>query len=655
MTTTAPALCGYGQPIEPGADRCCSCEFAGPGPAPCRFPRQDIRDQGQDGPPHPADDPREQARHLPRIPGDQASRPARRAHLRPVDDHQDQDQDQDRDDEVVLEAIPLYPVDELRGPLHDFVSWAVRDGLPAAAAGAAGLAALATVAGHAELRLTSTVTIRPALWVVPVGGTGTGKSPALIQAFTEIERLYSAEREQWDEQQQTGEGEGIPRPESLVSKDVTLPSVARWLKDNGGAGTLLYDELEALLAELGGKDRAKLSEAWTARTSWHIQRVGDGGNRNAIDIYVPHPVLSVFGPLTPENTLLLGREGNGFRARWLPHLVNERAEMLSAGSHPETWTAVIGALYGNREARQWRLEGAARLLFEKASQRWKAEQDEPYPQSVIEALRKAGIQCARVALVIAESLDPGTAGMAGNIPVRAVESAIALTDYAMGCWKAMPGGSVLTLSMTDEKLTQATDELLAWLETRSKGTEGLPEGDEPRPRASRREIQQAKVAGAVKPRLLNALLMEYAERFPGCVVDVPQTGGKGGGRPRMFVYFPRRHGGIGVDATSIRPAPSGDDSNELPGQSDADPPRIGVESFNTDRVNTDPSTPIRRPGPEPDGPANAAGGASAALHSVRCPSCHWRFKTAVQPGEQAWCKQCSHQFMVSGKGDDGQL
>lgn len=33
-------LCGRGRPVEPDADRCVGCEFAGSGPAPCRFPAQ---------------------------------------------------------------------------------------------------------------------------------------------------------------------------------------------------------------------------------------------------------------------------------------------------------------------------------------------------------------------------------------------------------------------------------------------------------------------------------------------------------------------------------------------------------------------------------------------------------------------------------------
>jgi Protein of unknown function (DUF3987) len=568
-------------------------------------------------------------------------RASRRAHLRPVPDQAGTGPDPD--DEVVLEAIPDYPVSALCGPLADFVTWAVADGLPAAAAGAAGLAALATVGGHAELRLTSTVFVRPSLWIPPIGGTGTGKSPAEIQAFAEIERLYAAERERWEESREMAAEAGttrLPRPDSLVSKDVTLPSVARWLKANGGTGTLLYDELEALLADLGHKDRAKLSEAWTARTSWHIQRVGDGGDENAIDIFVARPVLSIFGPLTPENTHLLGREGNGFRARWLPHLVATRAQMLNAGPQPQGWTRVIAALYVDREQRTWRMEGAARLYFEKAAQRWTAEQDDPYPQSVVEALRKASIQCARITLVIAESLraDSGTATL--DIPVEAVKTAIAITDYVMDCWKAMPGGTVLTLSMTDEKLTQASDELLAWLETRPKGVEGLPPDSEPRPRASRREIQQAKVAGAVKPRLLNALLLEYAERFPGCVVDAEQTGGKGGGKPRIFVYFPRRHGGIGVDVNTDPVQPRRYSTNETAGHPTDTGSSIGVEQFNTDRVNTDPSTPIRVVcgwcGAVRDSAAacDCAGGSVPASRPQRCAVC----TQPARPGDRYCAK-----------------
>jgi phage/plasmid-associated DNA primase len=44
----------------------------------------------------------------------------------------------------------------------------------------------------------------------------------------------------------------------------------------------------------------------------------------------------------------------------------------------------------------------------------------------------------------------------------------------------------------------------------------------------------------------------------------------------------------------------------------------------------------------------AAGSAPEAvgLNNVRCQQCGWRFKTAVQPGEVAWCKKCGAEFTV---------
>ena len=480
-----------------------------------------------DMPPHPADDPGMNGR-------------ARRLFaVGPADDD---------DADVMLEAIPPYPAGQLVGPLRDLVEWGIRDGLPAAAIGAAGLAALATVTGYAELALSSTYTVRPALWITPVGNTGCGKSPALAQAFAGISALYDGERAAWAEQaKMAAEGAKVdvpPKPKALTLGDVTLPSAARWLEGNGGAGCLVYDELASMLGAMFAGDRAKLCEAWTARRALHIQRVGDGGASNAVDIYVSRPVLSIFGPLTPDNTKELGKEGDGFRARWLPHIIDGQAQMLDGGKQPETWTKAVSALYGHRDQlRRWHLTGSARTAYSLACERWKAELGQPYPQSVVEALRKAEVQCARIALVLAESCESEdireyATDDRGSIPADAMTAAIALTDYVMDCWKALPGSSVLTLSMAEEKMSGAVDELFTWLENRPKGTEGLPEGNAPRQRATRREIQRARVGGASTAAMLSAMLDAYDRRWPGNVATIEQ-GGKGG-RMRAFYYFPKR-------------------------------------------------------------------------------------------------------------------
>jgi hypothetical protein len=495
-----------------------------------------------------------------------AARRGQRGHLRAVDDDTATD-----DDAALLEPIPAYPVDALTGPLRDFVEWAIRDGLTPAAAGAAGLAALATVTGRAELALTSTFTVRPTLWICPVGGTGTGKSPALDQAFATITALYDAERSQWDDEAEALEGDKSatlpPKPQPIVLGDVTLPSVARWLSKNGGTGSLVYDELMTMLSAMMPVDRAKLCEAWTARRPMHIQRVGDGGGKNAVDIYVGKPVLSMVGPLTPDNTKELGREGDGFRARWLVHLIDGTSALLDGGPQPVEWSTAITALYESRSrARRWSLTGRARTEYERACQRWKLAQDEALPQSVIEALRKADQQCARIALVLAESCDHNHKQYRdearGSIPLKVVKSAIALTDYVMECWRALPGAATLNLSIADEKLSGAANELLTWLESRPKGTEGLPDGCEPRARATRREIQQAKVGGAAKAQLITQMILEYEAQYPGCVVRF-KTGGPG--PERVYVYFPQRRTRTTVDSTVLGTQAYGETTDEVAG------------------------------------------------------------------------------------------
>lgn len=546
--------------------------------------------------PHPADDPREAGKHDRRL---YAVGPAA-----PDDDF-----------DGTLDAIPVYPTEKLVGPLRDFVEWAVADGLPAAAAGAAGLSALATVTARAELALNSTFRVRPVVWVAPIGGTGTGKSGAMEQAFAEITQLYDDDRKRWVEEYELAKdgdakGEAPARPEPITLGDVTLPAAARWLQSNGEAGCLVYDELTTLLASSTPADRAKLCEAWTARRPLHIQRVGDGGGKNAVDIYVSKPVLSIVGPLTPDNTRELGKEGDGFRARWLPHLIIGKAQLLDGGPHPRSWVQAITSLYPARQPRQWTLTGRARTAYEQARQRWLAEQDQPHPQSVIEALRKADAQCARIALIIAESCEADTAKTASarrnDISLDAVKAAIALTDYVMDCWKALPGARVLTLSMADEKLSDAAQELFSWLEERPKGTEGLPEGSEPRARATRREIQRARVGGAVTGLSLQAMLNAYDARWPGNTVGVEQGGN--GGRTRTFYYFPKRASNGGSDGrnvvtvTTFPPGHSTDSTESAAGHSIAPNGNVVTDPMSQGACDNVPVTTFRAPGDIATGP-----------------------------------------------------
>jgi putative DNA primase/helicase len=112
-------------------------------------------------------------------------------------------------------------------------------------------------------------------------------------------------------------------------------------------------------------------------------------------------------------------------------------------------------------------------------------------------------------------------------------------------------------------------------------------------------------------------------------------------------HKPRSEQGFGKDLRSVFPAlrvtqPRTEEGRErvyveisLRGTYIAPPrvPRVPAEPDPSD------SEPVARAGTR-DSPM------WPGLANVRCPSCGWRFKTAVQPGETAWCKKCAAEFTV---------
>lgn len=460
-----------------------------------------------------------------------------------------------------LAEIPRFPVDQVCGPLRSFIGWGVKDGLHPECVAAAGLSALVTLTGPARLRIGSAKTVRPILWVVLVGVASSGKSPAyehafalIRQAFAEQRERYEAELSSWqDAVEAVGKkNAGSPpvRPEPFELDDTTTEAVARWLTARGidTSGAVIDDELAAFLEGLNqykggqGSDLSKWLKLWTG-APLHIQRVGKGGSHNEISLYVPEPVVSVSGPLVPDNVNLLGKPSSGFRPRWLPfYAPAAEPSWNDAGDYPDDWTACIRKLAENRSPREWVLSGKARTLWEKARQRWHDQQSRPEPDDVIEALRKADAQCLRIALVIAESIAPGSGG---GIPAEAVASAIAITDYCVSVWGALPGNSNMTASRREDVMDTAHRRLIAWLESRPKGTEGLPEGSAPRARASRRELQRWLHE---PPAKIDELIMEHMKRWPGCVVTAKPERGPS----TVWLYAPPRmftHSGQTVAAT----------------------------------------------------------------------------------------------------------
>jgi hypothetical protein len=540
------------------------------------------------------------------------------------------------DNAELLAPIPGYDV-PMPGPLGAFLAWIEQDGLPCSLGAGAGLGALASMCGAAVIEQGS-MHARPSLWCALVGGPSCGKSAVVGHASEIPSAIYADARNQYEaglsKWEPAGKNGPAPAPPAIVSTtDPTIEAVARMLRSNGLAGAgytgaIVSDELDAYLSGLGrhgqsrdggGFDRAKLREIWTG-ASTHILRVGSGGKVNEVDIFVPTPALSIYGALLPGDLDKLGRDARGDRARWLIHLSPQaRPSVNPRQPKPGTWVEAFAQLAEVRgRPRTWTIHGAAFNVLQRARERWHAAELEPWPAHVIQALRKADNQALRIALVLAESMDPGAGG---HVPPAAMEAAVVHVDYSLDCWRALDGGEPFALSRADEKMHNGIEKLRTWLEDRPAMSLGLPEDTSPRPGATRRDIHRAQPAGIMDGYQLNHVLGAYARRYPGCVVEYKRAHGPAS----VVVYTPPR-GTVGPD--SFTPGPYQPVPEIFPGQRGASAPRKTVGS--PDRSVSDSSHPTVPP----------------ALLSVRCPACRWRFKTALQPGETAWCKQCGHTFTM---------
>ena len=500
-----------------------------------------------------------------------------------------------------------------------------------------------TLTGPARLRLSDVKKVKAILWTALVGVASSGKSPAYEHAFSLIRAAYVRQREEYAAKEaqwrEIAEAEGKKtagprpvRPEPLELDDATTEAVARWLIARGedASGSIVDDELSAFLEGLNqykgglGSDLSKWLKLWTG-APLHIQRVGSGGTVNEVSLYVPEPVVSITGPLVPGNLHLLGKPGSGFRPRWLPFYAPPAPPAWhEAGPYPDEWTGCITSLIADRRPREWSLAGKARSRWEIARQRWHDWQYQPEPDDVIEALRKADTQALRMALVIAESVNPGAGG---EISAEAVSCAIAIMDYCINVWRALPGNSTMTVSRREDVMDTAHRRLVAWLETRPPRTEGLPEGSKPRPGASRREVQ---LWLHESPKKLNELILEHRDRWPGCVVPVKSDHG---GRPTVWLYAPPRGS---TQASGAMLPQHRSESFKHPSSEDKTPVQGNV-------------TPIRSDvaGDVASGLQHRSATSLEGLRTVVCPSCGTVGETTVPPGERAYCKHCETEYIAA--------
>ena len=373
-----------------------------------------------------------------------------------------------------------------------------------------------------------------------------GQAFEIIEAedgrVNELHEVACAEAEMKREQGGFG---GNPRPPlSYMTSNATPEALIRDMRDGNGAAAIIVDELDAFLSSMGAyntskrggqAEYARYREMWSGRPISN-PRVGSGGASNAIRLYIRKPVLTICGGMLPQITWKLGGVTNGDWARWLPASVPPGTPEIPEIREPQPaiWTDAITKLISHRGIRrEWKLKGDAFRLFAEARKRWRKQQYS-VPEHVAQGLIKAGDQACRIALVIAESMNPGQRDpeQGRDIPACAMESAIALVDYSMGVWESIPGErSVLAVSSDDRASADAVQRLLEWIQRREPDDTGVR-------RATKREIQRAKVAGCKTAANVDKMIDEYIGEYPGTRQQVKNARGA----PTVYIREPKTGG-----------------------------------------------------------------------------------------------------------------
>jgi hypothetical protein len=450
----------------------------------------------------------------------------------------------DQPEAVVLPGVPEYPLSQVAGPLGDLVR---STPLPAALVGGAGLAVLAALSSDADLIMPDSSREVPVVWIPLIAPRSGAKTPALTKRA--MPPLYDLEGEAHERfQRENAEWKELPDPlrlatprpadPTLLVDDLTLEALGRKLNRGTGAALVSADELSGFLQSIGqykrvSGDKGRWLSLWSG-VRWPLHRVGAARDGDlGIALAIERPVVSIVGGLQPHLHYLLGDDDSGHRARWLPHLSTARAvpyDRWTQQGHDGWHHAVhrMGRFRGQR--RNWHLQGPALDMWEAQSAEWKRQLVTEANSSAAAALGKADLYAARVSLIIAESVaclgDPHPA-LTGQpvIPEVAMHSAIAIVEYAMAVWRSLPSQERLTLSYREEKLDTAVEKLREWLEAR------------PERKASRSELLLSKPAGIRNKKILNAVLAEYEETYPGTIrQEAPEHGGPTG----TYVHAPAR-------------------------------------------------------------------------------------------------------------------
>lgn len=462
--------------------------------------------------------------------------------------------DPDDDDAATLGPVPDVPLSVLPELLRHLIQ---ASSLPVPLLTGAYLGAIAAAAGGNVHALHDTFYERLILFIALVAATGSGKSPALRQAWNPLEQwdderfaTYRQEMDAWQamtpraRQQAIANGQALPHDATVLFKIATPEAVYRRLDKQPALG-LLYDELASFLKGLSRYRKNGDDDTDAALTLWEgaplrYTRVGQGGSGgNAVDLFIPTPTITLCGGIQTARQGLLGVDLEGLRPRWLPFpFEGVPAGAIRSPDEADVYRygEVVGYLLEQREARrEWLINAPAwRYLNERGEDWLRRGRDTEMTPSALAAIPKATRVTVRLALAIGEFERAEQEG--SRVPARdqtltrsLLERAACLVDYSLDAWQSIHDGLPFAIHPRIERIDQVIERWIEYLQRRGGGPLNLD------------LLRNNKVGGVSTKAELDAVAKRYEERFPKTITDARQ--GPTLGRKRREIRLPIRKNG----------------------------------------------------------------------------------------------------------------
>ena len=386
-----------------------------------------------------------------------------------------------------------FPVEALPVSVQAFVTDVSAEiSCPVDYLGAGVLPCLATALGaYSSLRLSTTWTIYPSLYVALVGEAGARKSPAvrvLLAPLREAQdKLFEAEPgEEWA---------GAPR---IVVDDATMEALAGILSRNPRGVLVPVDELSGWVGGMNayksglGRDRQYWLAAWS-HDPILMDRVTKGSSRR-----VSHPVVSILGGIQPGVFAgISDAREDGLVERFL---------LAQGTAPPVTWQENMGAAAAIEDySTLWyrlRAQGGdinTLDLTPEARRLWVAwynahhAQDDKVPEFLQLCWAKAESQMARILLILAHS-DGAAIADAGH-----VDQAALLTAYFLGQTRYIRE-NVENVTPFIRDWLRLRDQLAAWIQAH--------------PGCMYRDVLRSGPRGTRKKSILDQMLEELEVVLP---------------------------------------------------------------------------------------------------------------------------------------------